>query len=483
MNITSILNEFNESNSLLYKRKIMNKYKDNENFIEIFQKTYDKVKWTWGITLKNIPSYVSKNDLGINYALKEIEKLHNREYTGNEAILFLIEILSNLKSDDAKVLERIIDRDLKIGFGKKEFNKIVNKNDKLKIPAYMRCGVYNEKTKSGINPDILQLKADGTYREFNKFNGMVTSRSRSGEEYDYPLLNNIINKFNDGIYHGELTVILSDELLEFLTPKIKKIDKKNKTNLLEEITKEFEEFKAEGKEYILPRQLGNGLLKSDDVPHKDIRLELWDCISHEEYNNARDRIKNTITYKERFYGLIETLKDNVTEQESQMIRLIPYIIITDVSQILVQVSEWMKAGYEGGVLKSWTMVFKDGTSDQQLKIKVIIDLEVRMIGHKDGRKGTKREGKIGSIQFGTDDGNIKGFSSGFSDDMLDEISENIEKYMDKVFTVQCNDITKGRNNNYFALSHPRFIEWRDDKDYTDDLERALEIKEMSMMLS
>ena len=50
-------------------------------------------------------------------------------------------------------------------------------------------------------------------------------------------------------------------------------------------------------------------------------------------------------------------------------------------------------------------------------------------------------------------------------------------------TVQFNDLTKSRDNDYYALSHPRFICFRDDKNCTDTLERVQEMKEMAMSLS
>ena len=46
-------------------------------------------------------------------------------------------------------------------------------------------------------------------------------------------------------------------------------------------------------------------------------------------------------------------------------------------------------------------------------------------------------------------------------------------------SVQFNDITQARTNDFYALSHPRFIELRDDKNSTDTLERVLELKEMA----
>jgi hypothetical protein len=140
----------------------------------------------------------------------------------------------------------------------------------------------------------------------------------------------------------------------------------------------------------------------------------------------------------------------------------------------------MEDGLEGGIFKDPNGIFKDGTSKQQLKMKLEMDIDVRITGFKEGTIGTKRESTFGAITFETDDGKIKGAVSGFSDDQLKQINSDRDSYIDKIMSVSCNDITKGRNNDHYALSHPRFNEVRTDKSETDTLERALEIKQMAM---
>ena len=87
------------------------------------------------------------------------------------------------------------------------------------------------------------------------------------------------------------------------------------------------------------------------------------------------------------------------------------------------------------------------------------------------------------MTYESDDGKIKGSCSGFSDEQLEQINNNRDWYIGKIIAVGCNDITKGRDNDYYALSHPRFDEVRTDKTETDTLERALEIKQMAMSFS
>lgn len=430
----SIINELNENNSSNYKLDILKKHKDNVLFKRILKLTYDHVQYNFYI--KKIPHYMHSGDTTtLQNALDFLENtLAKRVITGNKAIEELQNVLSALSKDDAYILERIIDRDLKINVGKTQINKIFK--DLITKPVYMRCDVYSKKTSKNITfPAIVQLKADGTYREFNVINGVVQSRSRSGETYDYPLINEIMTNFPDGIYTGELTVLGIED-----------------------------------------RGKGNGLINSDNPPHENIILQLWDYIEHQEYSNAANKIKNSKKYIDRFNELNKIVGSN------NKVQVIPFKHVDCLKDALEQTSEWMNNGYEGAILKDTNSVFRDGTSKEQLKLKLQIDCEVRITGFQEGTKGTKREGKIGSILFENDEGTIKGRTSGFSDEQLDEFTIKQNELIGKIMTVQFNDLSKAEGNNYYALSHPRFIEIRNDKDETDTLNKVFKLREMAIQL-
>jgi DNA ligase-1 len=278
---------------------------------------------------------------------------------------------------------------------------------------------------------------------------------------------------------GELTVIANDEIMDRILPKIKKEDLKNDTNLAEELISQYNEAKSKNVKFILPRQIGNGLLISDDVPHENIVVELWDCVSLEEYKIAGLGEKNCETqYKTRFETLINILDDNNNEK----IQVIPYIIVNNLEEAVNQTSIWMKEGFEGAILKDFKGVFKDGTSKHQLKLKIAFTIDVRIVGFIEGTKGTKREKTFASLVFETDDKMIQGsVSSGLTDKLLAEINSNREEYLSKIIEIEGNDLTQGRGNDYYAVSHPRIIEIRNDKNKTDDLERAFENLEMAKL--
>lgn len=481
--IYDILNEFNESNSLNHKREVCKKYKDNKLFLDVFRKTYDTVLWTYGVTMKRIPVYTNTGIIKIEQALVEIEKLGRREITGNNAIIFLHKLLSDLSEEDSKILEKIINRDLRINFGKKEYNKIVSKEYQCLSPSYMRCDVLTKKTAKNIQyPAPLQKKADGTYREFSIDDGEVECRSRSGESYNYPLHNKYLSKLKDGVYVGELTVRASEETMKTVFEKLETAKRRgDDTEELEEIISRYEDCKLLDTEYILPRGIGNGLINSDEPPHEDIIIELWDYITFEEYNLARQKDKKkpcTTIYNDRF----NILKKNISEIDYKDIRIIEHVIVNNPHEVMLQNKIWMEKGYEGSILKDWSGVFKDGTSNKQLKIKLKISAEMRIIGFLDGTIGTKREGKVGSIIFKNDEGTIEGRCSGFTDDFLDELTNNKENYLGKIIEVEFNDLSRASGSEVYALSHPRFIEVRE-KDTTDTLEQVFKMREMAMDVS
>ena len=485
MSIHDIINELNESNSSNHKLAVLKKHANNETLKCVLQMTYDKVKFNYGMTPKTLLDFapaISDVSGTLENALDVlIENIVSKHVTGHKACQIVANLMGNLNDNDADVILKIIDRNLRINVGRTQINKVWK--GLITKPVYMRCGVFNEKTKKKVQkwnaPYSIQLKADGTYREARIEDGEVEFHSRSGEEYSYSHLEDELSTFQNGYLTGELTVVASSENLVFVQNKLKISRKKGEdVQKLENVVNEAEAAINADTEFVYPREIGNGLLNSDDVPQKDIVFDVWDFVSLEEYENAGNRIKNTTKYSNRLVTLVSIIENKSVNS----VRVIENKTVDTIEEAVQQVSKWMQQGLEGGVLKNLDGVFRDGTSLDQLKLKLVIALEMRVTGFNDGKLGTKREGKVGSLQFTNDEGTIVGSCSGFSDSELDDMTNNPQKYLNKVFTVQCNDLTQSSGSNAWALSHPRFIELRDDKDITDTLERAFDNKAMAMEL-
>ena len=432
--IKDVLNDLNKSNSSNYKIDTLKKYQNSEIVKQLLKLTYDKNNFNFGMSRTRLLGILNESNF-----LEGVDKIDNcldlleensGKLSGNSAKEFYSSLLQRLTEDSRIILLNILGRDLKCGINIKNINKVFK--NLIPKPNYMRCAVFSEKLVKKIHfPAMLQLKMDGTYREFNVSNGTVSAKTRAGEEYQNEVLFDILKSFPDGYYMGELTI--------------------------------------EGES----RFTGNGLINSLNPPLDKIIFTCWDFLTFDEYTG-----KVKTAYIDRF----NRLQNLIENKNFGQIKLVENHVVNDVSEALKQVSLWMSEGLEGGVLKDFNNAFKNGTSNTQLKIKLKVDAEMRITGFTEGTPGTKREGKIGAIQFANDEGTIKGQCSGFSDAELEEFSKNKDSLIGKIISVEFNDVTKAENNEYYALSHPRFIEVRNDKNETDDLKKVIQLRDMAKML-
>ena len=204
--IKQIFDELNKENGSKYKISILEKHKNNELFKRVLVSALDNIKFTYGVTFQNIMKFQQTEEmyrLDLESAINLIqENVATRVVTGNAALQMCSNIFNSLSDDDADVLKRIIDRDLKCNVGTSLVNKVLP--NLITKQIYMRCGVFCDKTKNKINfPAIIQLKADGTYREFTVKDGEVKAKSRSGESYEYPIHFEKMKDFPDGVYTCE----------------------------------------------------------------------------------------------------------------------------------------------------------------------------------------------------------------------------------------------------------------------------------------
>ena len=433
--LKDILNELNESNSSNYKLDILKKYKDNSELKKLLELTYNRNKYNFNVSknciIKDNPNILESNgSKTVDELLSALEILGEGTIRGNEAHQFVCNHLKCLDNDNKEIFLNVLGRDLKIGLNVKSINKVFK--NLIPKPNYMRCAVLSEKTLKKIKfPAFIQLKMDGTYREIHVADGQVTGKTRSGEEYFNPVLFKEMENFPNGYYTGELTI--------------------------------------DGES----RFTGNGLINSLNPPYEKITFTVWDYLTDDDYLEKS---------KTPYYSRFESLSDIIEKHKSNRVKLVPNHEVNSIDEALKYVSDWMEQGLEGGVLKDKNNVFKNGTSGTQLKIKLKVDAEMRITGFTDGTIGTKREGKIGAIQFSNDEGTIKGQCSGFSDEELDLFTKNKDNLIGRIISVEFNDIVKSENNDYYALSHPRFIEIRNDKDETDTLEKVIQLRDMAKSL-
>jgi len=429
-----IINKIRNTNSTKEKVNILKQHVDNKLLRQILSMTYDKVVYSYGITLKTIEKPTTyTGELTLKEAIDKVTHyLVNEEVRGLAANRLVNKLLKSLNEQDSEILYCLIGRDLKLGMNVKSINKAIP--NLITSPPYMRCSILTEKTVKRIKfPAYLQVKLDGTYTTIIVHKGSVRLLTRSGHE-DNKATRDIqaASKLPDGAYIGEMLV-----------------------------------------EGISDRAEANGLINSDNPPVNKIYMVLWDFIPLKEFydpKHTKNIVQTRMSYGNRMYSLYNIIKG----KKSKYLRLVKTKIVKDMEEVLTITKQWIEEGEEGAVLKSKDNIFKDHTSPTQLKIKVKFSIDVRVTGFIEGRKNTKRTQTFGALTYSTDDGKITGSVSGFSDSELKEISGNRDYYIGKIMEIEGNNITKAQNSNTYAISHPRFIEFRFDKDSTDTIDRAFE---------
>lgn len=370
-----------------------------------------------------------------------LEKLMKRELTGQAARDALNETYAVLSVKSADLLTRILRKDLRAGFSE----GTVNKAKKGLIPefAYMRCSLPKD-TKLKEWPWELgvlsQEKADGTFANGNlEEDGSFVFLSRQGTIY--PM--------------GEMEA-LSAEMRRFMPQGFQY----------------HGEILVEENGVILDRELGNGVMSSiasggKFEPGQRPVYVIWDMVPLEAVQAG----KHSLPYARRFAAIVTALKNS----GAKSIKPIPTRICKTLRQALEHCKELVAQGKEGTVIKKPTMEWKDGTSKDQIKLKLTAECDLQVVGVLLGKKGTKNEHRAGSLSCVTSDGLLKVDVTVKNEKMRDDVDANQDNWIGSIIPVLFNDVMKpSESSDCYSLFLPRMAEaaYRTDKSEPDSLERV-----------
>ena len=133
---------------------------------------------------------------------------------------------------------------------------------------------------------------------------------------------------------------------------------------------------------------------------------------------------------------------------------------------------------EGTILKGSEGPWKDGKPNHQMKVKLDINLDLRITGFNYGTPGTKNENVISSLNVTSECGELNTSPGGIKEADMEFITENMDTLVGKLVEVNCKGLSKDSEDNWACL-HPVFIKIRDDKEHGDTLENAKEIENMA----
>lgn len=421
------------------KESLLKFYLGYTSFVQVVQAILDPYRM-YGVT-----GYTKKGDddwsttpydfLNVTGLL---DSLKSRTLTGNAARLACGVAVNNGFPGD--LMTRILNKDPKAGFGATMVNKVMPGL----IPEfpYMRCSLPEKSNMSKWNwakGIYSQLKADGMFMNVNHDDeGNVVLTSRQGQVFPTEGFEHFHDEVRTTLMggtqtHGEMVVYIEGKLQE--------------------------------------RQIGNGIINSVAQGGKwpegsEIVFMAWDQIP---LSAVKPKGKYNVRYEDRF----DTLKDQIGVDPG-MICPIPSKMVYSKKEAYQHFAEIVGAGGEGTVDKDPEAFWKDGTSKDQVKLKLEFTVDVEITGFTPGNG--KFAKTFGAVTYKSKCGLLKGKTSGMEDDKRKEVSDARETYLGTIMAVEANAVFfPSASNEFYSLSHPRVAEFRaaGDKAEADTLEQIM----------
>lgn len=425
MNYHEFFNTLASNNSRNFKLELLESHKSDETLKEIINLALNPFI---NFYIRKIPQYFTDKEfshyVSLEDALNSLSALYNRELTGNAAIYYLSSLLGSMSSDDAKVIERIISKDLKCGVSIATVNKIW-KNFIPEFPV-MLASQYSERLIEKINwSAIVQEKIDGA-----RFSAIVSENtveffSRNGKVIEIPnkeLQNDFIQlgkRFNESVvFDGELIVVNDDN-------------------------------------GVIERKTSNGIMNKciqGTITEKEamnFRTVIWDYIPLTEFKKGFWNVTN----EERINTLL------AINFHSKYIDVVTTNFVNNLEEAIILFQKNLQLGKEGIILKDRLGIWENKRSTKLIKFKNELEMDMEVI---DWIEGTgKYEGMLGSLTCRNNDV-IVNVGSGFTENERKVLTRD---YMvGKIITVKYNEVIEDKRTGQKSLFLPIFVTIREDLD-------------------
>jgi hypothetical protein len=430
MNINAFLNDLAANPSRNYKIEQLEKHVNNETLREVVRLALCPFTQFYQ---RKIPKYTCDGtNASIESVLPALYDLSAREVTGNAAIEYLRMLLSSLNEDDAKVLERIIDKSLDCGVQVSTANAVWS--GLIREYPVMLCSQFEQKLVDKIKfPAYAQMKMDGM--RFNAIvrDGKVEYRSRNGKEIQ--LLGNLDEQFI--AMAGEVDCVFDGELLVMLP----------------------------GDHQFTDRQTGNGILNKANkgtISAEEaamVHASVWDLIPYAYFTDGHC----PVPYSKRFSSLEQLIQKQSVD--NKRVWLVSSQIVQTIEEAQEMFQEYLSLGYEGIILKDGSGIWEDKRAKHQIKFKGELECDLKIVAVEEG--SGKYAGMLGAMICESSDGVVKvSVGSGLNDEHRINLWHIKQEILDKIVAVKYNTRIKNKAGEE-SLFLPIFVELRDDKDVAD----------------
>jgi len=374
-----------------------------------------------------------------------------RKLTGGAMLEEVQKQVNVMSAKSTDLLRRVMLKNMRAGFDEGTVGKVWP--GLLPVFPYMRCCLPKDAKLEGWNwaeGQISQEKADGMFMNVNhEAGGTVSIYSRAGSMF--PM-----------------------EKFESLAVAVR--------GTLDEDTQSHGECLVLRDGVVLPREVGNGVLNSvlkggDFEANERPIFLVWDQIP---LSAVKAKGKYEVKQVERLSGLIRQLQRSV----GGVVQLVPTRIVRSLAEAYLHYTELLAQGKEGTILKKRDAIWKDGTSKEQVKLKLEFELDMEVQGVVLGRDDTKNAGRAGSLKCATKCGLLEVDVAIKGEAMRDDVDANPDNWIGAIMPVTANMIMRpSESNKLHSLFLPRFTQStpRADKTEADTLARAFAIEDAAKL--
>lgn len=385
-----------------------------------------------------------------------LKGLQDRTLTGDAAKAAIQVEYAKLDEKSAELLWRVINKDLKAGFGENSVNKV--KKDFIPCFPYMRCSLPKDSKldewpfNTGV---ISQIKADGMFFDGNIDKTFVNFTSRQGQPFpSSPSFDRLAENFRIA-FEG------------LLTEDFEEGAQTHGELLVED---------ADGN--VQPREIGNGMINkliqgTELAPGFKLTALLWDVIP---LANAVKKGKYEVPYLNRLRMLNSAVGMLQAKREDRLINIIETKVVRSYEEAMAHYMDARRRKLEGTIAKKPTMIWKDGTSKDQVKLKQEVPVELEVFGFEEGKEGAKTAKTFGALKCRSADGLLEvDVGTGFTDAQRQEINENREDWLGAIVTIKGNEIMVNKDGKKkHSLFLPVYVDRRLDKSVADTYAQIVE---------
>lgn len=396
--------------------EILRENQDNQRFLSILKFLLDPFIIT-GLSKKKInkkvscPPSMSLDDI---YEAMAFVRVNNN---GSDSVIATVQDFINKQEEPYRSFcKDILSKNLKLGCGAKTVNAAYETKF---IPEFdcMLAEKYYEKTEYVKGKEFyLTLKLDGIRCLCVRQDNVITFYSRQGQ-----IIEGLIELEKDVLSLIPNGVVLDGELLA--------------TPIGNEVSKDLYKRTTQ-----IVRSKGNKV---------GIEYHIFDVINLSDF---KDGNANNPYYERRKY--LDQLK------ATGHTRILPVLYYGDDINMIDQLVSWARSnGQEGIMLNIADAPYEFKRTKNLLKVKVMQDVDLRIIGYKEGEGNLA--GTLGALIVNYKNNKLN-VGSGYTLDERDRLWYNRDTLLDKIVTIQYFEETENKDG-VKSLRFPVFLRIREDK--------------------